>query len=193
MVRFVIVVPWTPDLPPLSKLSWRLTALHALPRLFLLHPLLLFLLHQTLYKTKTVPRAFNALWNQAFEFDEIGGGEYLKVTCYNEDLFGDDHIGSARVNLQGLVEGSVRDVWVPLEKVSTGELRLQIEAQKKDEAEGSRVRRQHIPCALFYSCQMPLLLRQFSFSSGFWRKIVTFCFFFMAARVFEQENREWVD
>ncbi|CAA7397692.1 unnamed protein product [Spirodela intermedia] len=92
---------------------------------------------KTIHKTKTIPHVWDPLWNEPFEFDEIGGGEYLKITCYNEDLFGDDHIGSARVNLQGLVDGSVRDVWVPLEKVTTGELRLQIEARKKDKAEGS--------------------------------------------------------
>ena len=54
-------------------------------------------------------------------------------------MFGDEHIGSARVNLQGLSEGSVRDVWIPLEKVTRGELRLQIEAQKKEDSEGKRV------------------------------------------------------
>lgn len=52
-------------------------------------------------------------------------------------MFGDDNVGSARVNLEGLMEGSVRDVWIPLEKVHSGEIRLQIEAVKFDE--GSRV------------------------------------------------------
>lgn len=61
------------------------------------------------------------------------------VKCYNEEIFGDENMGSARVNLEGLVEGSVRDIWVPLEKVNTGELRLQIEAVRVDDNEGSRV------------------------------------------------------
>lgn len=61
------------------------------------------------------------------------------VKCYSEDTFGDDSIGSARVNLEGLVEGSVRDVWVPLEKVNSGELRLQIEAVRAEGSDGSRV------------------------------------------------------
>lgn len=80
----------------------------------------------------------NHVWNQKFELDEIGGGEYLMVKCYNEEIFGDENMGSARVNLEGLVEGLVRDIWVPLEKVNTGELRLQIEAVRVDDNEGSR-------------------------------------------------------
>ncbi|XP_043812419.1 synaptotagmin-4 isoform X2 [Manihot esculenta] len=80
----------------------------------------------------------NPLWNQKFEFDEIGGGEYLKIKCYNEETFADDNIGSAQVNIEGLVEGSIRDVWVPLEKVNSGELRLQIEALRADECDGSK-------------------------------------------------------
>ncbi|KAB1212519.1 Synaptotagmin-5 [Morella rubra] len=78
------------------------------------------------------------IWNQKFEFDEIGGGEYLKIKCYSEEIFGDDNMGCARVNLEGLVEGSIRDVWVPLEQVNSGEIRLQIEAVRVDDHEGSR-------------------------------------------------------
>ncbi|XP_021292106.1 synaptotagmin-5 isoform X2 [Herrania umbratica] len=92
---------------------------------------------KVLQKTRTA-HFFNPIWNQKFEFDEIGGGEYLKIKCYTEEVFGDDSIGSARINLEGLVEGSVRDVWVPLEKVNSGELRIQIEAVSIDDYEGSR-------------------------------------------------------
>ncbi|KAJ4973199.1 hypothetical protein NE237_006373 [Protea cynaroides] len=93
---------------------------------------------KALHKTRTIPQAMNPVWNQKFEFDEVGDGECLKIKCYNEDSFGDDNIGSARVNLEGLVEGSLRDVWVPLEKVNSGELRLQIEAVRNDDQEGAR-------------------------------------------------------
>lgn len=41
--------------------------------------------------------------------------------------------------MEGLIEGSVRDIWVPLEKVNSGELRLQIEAVRINDYEGSRV------------------------------------------------------
>lgn len=91
---------------------------------------------KAMLRTKSVPHTPNPVWNQKFEFDEIGGGEYLKIKCCSEEMFGDDNIGGARVNLEGLVEGSVRDVWVPLEKVNSGELRLQIEAVKIDDYEG---------------------------------------------------------
>lgn len=79
------------------------------------------------------------MWNHTFEFDEIGDGEYLKLKCFNEDTFGDENIGSATVNLEGLLERSVRDVWIPLERVSSGELRLLIEAVRVEDQEGSRV------------------------------------------------------
>ncbi|KAG6428727.1 hypothetical protein SASPL_112983 [Salvia splendens] len=89
-------------------------------------------------RTKPVPHSSNPTWNQRFEFDEIGGGEYLKVKCLLEETLGDESLGSARVNLEGLVEGSIRDVYIPLEKVNSGELRLQIEAIKVDDGEISR-------------------------------------------------------
>ncbi|KAF3438565.1 hypothetical protein FNV43_RR21328 [Rhamnella rubrinervis] len=92
---------------------------------------------KVLQKTRTA-LASNPIWNQKFEFDEIGGGEYLKIRCYSQESFSDDSIGSARVNLEGLVEGSVRDVWVPLEKVCSGELRLQIEAVRVEDHEGAK-------------------------------------------------------
>lgn len=53
-------------------------------------------------------------------------------------MFADENIGSARVNLEGLIEGSPRDVWIPLEKVNSGELRLQIEAVRVEDSEGSK-------------------------------------------------------
>lgn len=92
---------------------------------------------KVLQKTKTA-HSLNPIWNQRFEFDEIGGGEYLKIKCYSEEVFGDDSIGSARISLEGLVEGSMRDVWVPLEKVNSGELRIQVEAVSIDDCEGSK-------------------------------------------------------
>ncbi|XP_022994080.1 synaptotagmin-5-like isoform X2 [Cucurbita maxima] len=92
---------------------------------------------KALQRTRTA-HSFNPIWNQRFEFDEIAGGEHLKLKCFTEDIFGNDNTGSARVNLEGLAEGSVRDVWIPLEKVNSGELRLQIEAIRMDDNEGSK-------------------------------------------------------
>ncbi|KAJ8753698.1 hypothetical protein K2173_026374 [Erythroxylum novogranatense] len=89
---------------------------------------------KVLHRTTTA-HASNPTWSQKFEFDEIGGGECLMIKCYNEDFFGDDNIGSARVNMEGLVEGLMRDIWVPLEKANSGEVRLQIEAVRIDNSE----------------------------------------------------------
>lgn len=92
---------------------------------------------KVLHRTRTAHTSI-PIWNQKFEFDEIAGGECLKIKCLSEETFGDDNIGFARVNLEGLVEGSTRDVWVPLEQVNSGELRLQMEAARVDDHEGSR-------------------------------------------------------
>lgn len=91
---------------------------------------------KVMQKTKT-SHTPNPVWNQTIEFDEVGGGEYLKLKVFTEELFGDENIGSAQVNLEGLVDGSVRDVWIPLERVRSGEIRLKIEAIKVDDQEGS--------------------------------------------------------
>ncbi|KAI9381047.1 hypothetical protein POPTR_015G046700v4 [Populus trichocarpa] len=92
---------------------------------------------KVLQKTRTAHNS-NPFWNQKFEFDEIVDDGCLKIKCYSEEIFGDENIGSARVNLEGLLEGSIRDIWVPLERVNSGELRLQIEAVRVNDSEGSR-------------------------------------------------------
>jgi Ca2+-dependent lipid-binding protein len=88
---------------------------------------------QALYRTKTLSHTVRPVWNDEFEFDDIAGGEYLKIKCYNADTFDDESIGSARVNLEGLLDGGSRDVWVPLEKVISGEIRLETEPIKNDD------------------------------------------------------------
>ncbi|CAL4957916.1 unnamed protein product [Urochloa decumbens] len=87
---------------------------------------------KALYRTKTLSHTVRPVWNDKFEFDEIAGGECLKIKCFNADMFGDESIGSARVNLEGLLDGASRDVWVPLEKTDSGEIRLEIEPIKND-------------------------------------------------------------
>lgn len=93
---------------------------------------------KAIQRTRTVPHTSDPTWNQKFEFDEIGDGEYLKIKCYNEETFREESIGSARVNMEGLVEGSARDVWIPLEKVNSGELHLRIGAVRVEDNEGSK-------------------------------------------------------
>jgi Ca2+-dependent lipid-binding protein len=91
-------------------------------------------------RTKTINQDLNPIWNQSFIFQELSGGEYLKIKCYDADRFGDENLGSARVNLQGLDDGAKKDIWVPLEKIKQGEIRLRIEVHGSDyENEGSQV------------------------------------------------------
>ena len=64
----------------------------------------------------------------------------MKLKCYNVDFLVDESMGSARVNLEGLEEGETKDVWIPLEKVTTGEVRLKIEKKKQEQdTEVSRI------------------------------------------------------
>lgn len=94
---------------------------------------------QVTQRTRTAQHTSDPTWDQKFEFDEIVGGEYLKIKCFLEEMFGEESIGSARVNLEGLVEGSMRDVWIPLERANSGELHLQIEAVQVDDQDGLKV------------------------------------------------------
>ncbi|EFJ29672.1 plant synaptotagmin [Selaginella moellendorffii] len=80
-------------------------------------------------KTKTIQQNLNPVWNQEFEFDEYGDGEYIKIKCYDADmLMNDENMGSARINLHSLEANTPRDVWIPLEKIDTGEIHLLLEA-----------------------------------------------------------------
>ena len=56
----------------------------------------------------------------------------MKLKCYNVEFLGDESMGSARVNLEGLEKGETKDVWIPLEKVTTCEVILKIEKKKKE-------------------------------------------------------------
>lgn len=83
-------------------------------------------------RTRTISRAISPIWDEEFEFSEIESDQYLKIKCYSGDFLGDENMGSARVNLEALEEGETKDVWIPLEKVTTGEVRLKIEKQKQE-------------------------------------------------------------
>ena len=67
----------------------------------------------------TTSTTTNPVWNQSFEFNENDGDEYLNVKCFSEEIFGDENIGSANVNLEGLGDGSIKVEWIPHEGVSS--------------------------------------------------------------------------
>ncbi|XP_010549122.1 PREDICTED: extended synaptotagmin-1 [Tarenaya hassleriana] len=93
---------------------------------------------KSIQRTKAV-NAAECVWNQKFEFEELTGGEYLKVKCYREEILGTENLGSASLNLQGIQNGEMH-IWVPLEDVNSGELELLIEATKPEfgEAESGK-------------------------------------------------------
>lgn len=70
----------------------------------------------------------NPVWEEQFEFHELVNEERLQLKCYDSDYLNDESLGSARVSLEGLEDGVQRDVWVPLERIDKGEIRLIIEA-----------------------------------------------------------------
>ncbi|KAG0567966.1 hypothetical protein KC19_7G175800 [Ceratodon purpureus] len=121
-----------PSLSPLTGRKLRISAIEGrnlapMDRTGKSDPYLKLFYGKLVRKTKTVNQDLNPTWNQDFIFQEVGGGEYLKIKCYDADRFGDENLGSARVNLQGLEEGTPKDVWVPLEKIKQGEIHLRIE------------------------------------------------------------------
>ncbi|XP_047327846.1 extended synaptotagmin-1-like [Impatiens glandulifera] len=88
-------------------------------------------------ETKVVRHTTSPVWDKQFEFEELTNGEYLKIKCYSDDTFIDKNLGGAQVSLEGLIDGCPRDVWVPLENVDSGDVRLKIEASKIDDNDGS--------------------------------------------------------
>ncbi|KMZ62571.1 hypothetical protein ZOSMA_452G00060 [Zostera marina] len=87
-------------------------------------------------KTHTITNDPNPKWNYSTEFDEIGSCEYLMLKCYSSESFGSEFIGSAMLVMDGGdPKDSNKDIWIPLEKVITGELRIQLEVTNVEQLE----------------------------------------------------------
>lgn len=66
---------------------------------------------------------------------------------YNADMISDESIGSMRVNLDGLLDdGDTHDVWVPLEKVDSREIKLEIEPIKERSQQRQGTSRKECRC-----------------------------------------------
>lgn len=76
----------------------------------------------------------NPTWAEVFEFRELAGGGQLRLICGDAGPWGASILGSARINLYGLQEGSVQSVWVPLEKALMGDVLLKLEIVPADTA-----------------------------------------------------------
>ncbi|NXA42766.1 ESYT3 protein, partial [Eudromia elegans] len=80
------------------------------------------------YRSKTVSRDLNPLWNETFEFvvHEVPGQD-LEVDLYDEDPDKDDFMGSLFISLVDVMNDRTVDEWFPLSKTTSGHLHLKLE------------------------------------------------------------------
>ncbi|NXQ57735.1 ESYT3 protein, partial [Anthoscopus minutus] len=80
------------------------------------------------YRSKTVSRDLNPIWNETFEFviHEVPGQD-LEVDLYDEDPDKDDFMGSLVIGLVDVMNDRTVDEWFPLSKTTSGHLHLKLE------------------------------------------------------------------
>ncbi|NXF01633.1 ESYT3 protein, partial [Smithornis capensis] len=80
------------------------------------------------YRSKTVSRDLNPIWNETFEFvvHELPGQD-LEVDLYDEDPDKDDFMGSLLIGLVDVMNDRTVDEWFPLSKTTSGHLHLKLE------------------------------------------------------------------
>ncbi|XP_055575465.1 extended synaptotagmin-3 [Falco biarmicus] len=80
------------------------------------------------YRSKTVSRDLNPIWNETFEFvvHEVPGQD-LEVDLYDEDPDKDDFMGSLLISLVDVMNDKIVDEWFPLSKTTSGHLHLKLE------------------------------------------------------------------
>ncbi|NXT01446.1 ESYT3 protein, partial [Jacana jacana] len=80
------------------------------------------------YRSKTVSRDLNPIWNETFEFvvHEVPGQD-LEVDLYDEDPDKDDFMGSLLISLADVMNDGGVDEWFPLSKTTSGHLHLKLE------------------------------------------------------------------
>ncbi|NXI51593.1 ESYT3 protein, partial [Chloroceryle aenea] len=80
------------------------------------------------YRSKTISRDLNPIWNETFEFivHEVPGQD-LEVDLYDEDPDKDDFMGSLLINLMDVMNDRTVDEWFPLSKTTSGHLHLKLE------------------------------------------------------------------
>uniref|UniRef100_A0A8C3PL81 Extended synaptotagmin 3 n=1 Tax=Calidris pygmaea TaxID=425635 RepID=A0A8C3PL81_9CHAR len=80
------------------------------------------------YRSKTVSRDLNPIWNETFEFvvHEVPGQD-LEVDLYDEDPDKDDFMGSLVISLVDVMNDRTVDEWFPLSKTTSGHLHLKLE------------------------------------------------------------------
>ncbi|XP_063144804.1 extended synaptotagmin-3 [Candoia aspera] len=80
------------------------------------------------FRSKTVQRNLNPIWNEMFEFvvHEVPGQD-LEVDLYDEDPDKDDFLGSLLINLADVMKDRIVDEWFPLSKIASGHVHLKLE------------------------------------------------------------------
>ncbi|NWU99027.1 ESYT3 protein, partial [Upupa epops] len=80
------------------------------------------------YRSKTVSRDLNPIWNETFEFvvHEVPGQD-LEVDLYDEDPDKDDFMGSLLISLVDVMNDRTVEEWFPLSKTTSGHLHLKLE------------------------------------------------------------------
>jgi len=86
-------------------------------------------------KTKTIKNDQNPKWN--FEADiptEENGPSNVKIEIFDNDKFGKDKpLGAANIDLDDLINnGSLKDAWIPLSGVKSGELKVSADFDPSD-------------------------------------------------------------
>eukprot|EP00092_Neocalanus_flemingeri_P016852 GFUD01018229.1.p1 GENE.GFUD01018229.1~~GFUD01018229.1.p1 ORF type:complete len:2467 (-),score=607.35 GFUD01018229.1:626-7075(-) len=86
-------------------------------------------------KSKTIKNNQNPKWN--FEVDiptELNGPTDVKIEIFDNDKFGKDKpLGAANIDLEDLINnGSLKDAWMPLSGVKSGELKVSADFDPSD-------------------------------------------------------------
>lgn len=78
------------------------------------------------FRTQVKNNDLNPVWKETFEaFVDHLGGQDLRVTVQDKDVSSkDEEIGSIDIGIAGIVRENRADVWVPLEGVPQGQIRL---------------------------------------------------------------------
>ncbi|XP_042733804.1 extended synaptotagmin-3 [Lagopus leucura] len=80
------------------------------------------------YRSKTISRDLNPIWNETFEFvvHEVLGQD-LEVDLYDADPDKDDFMGSLLISLLDIKNDKTVDEWFPLSRTTSGHLHLKLE------------------------------------------------------------------
>jgi len=78
--------------------------------------------------SRRIDKTLNPRWDESFLF-EVDANDLLTIKVYDYDMVGkNDFLGQTQLPLNTLVRGKEVEQWIPLELVSTGEIRIKMVA-----------------------------------------------------------------